>query len=468
MSLVRTTRRRNLLRLAALIVVTALLYLALDFSEQRRFEQHLEHLQDAVLPDYLAAAFPSRLFARPGGSEPDTIAIRRRINAFNEHHLHQAQKDGMELPVEIIQAGPVLAESQFQVPKTLLTVSLNVQGEEIPFTLASPKPSPVNGLHVIAISIFFLLGLIMLRLLPQPASINAYPLARDMAIIFDRKVSANQTWGAYRLTHLGGGGQIEGIPDNDYTACNNERLRMECFQGLQETYHRLRPRLLTAIQEPQLKKRFKEAMDSGFCMAIDRLGKRAPDVFSDYFVTESFRPFVRDEVLGFALVSFHDKSILAGLAGLPEDRVTIEPPPLWLIGGYEIYYPRSLLLELIEEVRSGLVSAYGQSFDHIHVFAQPDSAFIHLDFSITGAEISADDAKRLDQYLAKPFAGGLSRTEALLRGFGRLMILDTKDGFDISGVKRTRERSSEGLINRVSFRKIRPEELATVRKLVKT
>lgn len=461
-------RKRTLFRLLALVIGTLVVLLSHAQYQRSAFNAHLEHVRVHLLPDYLRDAFPSSLFGDQLDVEPDTLSIRRRIDAFNAHHRHSPDLSPSTLPLTITRVGSVHSATADPEFRPVITVPHTFNNQVIPIELAASAPSPVTVFGIVLTFAFFAMGLLLIRVIPHPAPFNAFPLARDMAIILDRKVSADTRWGAYRLTHLGGGGRLAGIQANDHEACNDPDLRLACFRDVQDTYHRVRPKLLAALPQTDVKSAFIEAMDSGFCTARELLQNHAPHILGEFSVSDSFRPYVRDEVLGFSLISFHDPSPLSKLTGIPQEQITIDPPPAWLIGGYEIYYPRVLFCLLIEEIRSGLQSAYGKGFDHVRVSTVPQSAFICIDFIVKDIRIGPDAEKRLAQYLGRPFSGGLSRTETLMRGFGRFLIFDAQCGFDITSRKRVKLRNDSGLVNRLEFRKIRPEELTAVRKIVNT
>jgi hypothetical protein len=462
------SRKRTLFRLLALVIGTLVVLLSHAQYQRTAFEIQMEHLRAHLLPDYLREAFPSSLFGDRSGVEPDTLSIRRRIDDLNAHYKNSTAQSSSTLAIAITRVGSVESGTPAPEFRTVITVPLTFNNRVIPVELVASEPPPVTAFGIALALAFFAMGLLLIRLVPHPAPFNAFPLSRDMAIILDRKVSADTRWGAYRLTHLGGGGRLDGIQTNDHEACNDPGLRLACFRDVQDTYHRVRPRLLAALSQTDIKSAFTEAMDSGFCTAREMLKDHAPHILGEFSVSDSFRPYVRDQVLGFSLISFHDPSILSELTGIPQQQVTVDPPPAWLIGGYEIYYPRALFSLLTEEIRSGLRSAYGRGFDHVRVSADSRSEFISIDFVVKDIRIGPDAEKRLGQYLIRAFPGGLSRTEAYMRGFGRFLIFDAQFGFDITNRGRVKTRNDSGLVNRLEFRKIRPEELTAVRKLVNT
>lgn len=457
---------RSLVRIGIVCLVAAMLYAALTLIERWHFDASLAELERSELRDYLSRAFPPDLMPTSEEREPDTAGIERRIHAFNQAHGDN-EGNATGLSMQVVRVGPVQVQSELPPPTTVVSSELEGRSADANIQLLVPAPGWFDSERVIATTGFFIVGLLVAALMPQPASINAFPIARDMALTFDRKVSANRAWGAYRLTHLGGGGTLPEMPDNSPEACNSESARVAAFDAVWRTYENVQPRLLRAMTDPSLRSRFEAAMNAGFAEARQRLREDAPAIFSENDAIEHFRPFVQDEALGFALIALEQRSVLANLTRLPEAQITIEPPALWLIGGYEIYYPRTLFSELVEEIHSGLVATCGQSYDNIHVFSDSDSAFVTIDFRATTTKLDPDSRKRLVQYLAKPFLGGLSRMDSLVEGTGVLKIVDPEGGFDITRRKRTTEKTPSGVTNRILFRKIRPEELKTVRKQIK-
>lgn len=462
MSPATKTNARIFARVAALALIAATLYAGLTLHERVQFKTALDNLEREELREYLSQAFPADLMPTDSNTAPDTAGIQRRIIAFNSAHA-QPSTEGNPLVLQLVQLGPVEVEPMLTPP--IIKVSSEVPGRagDASARIHVAAPGWLDATRGIAVSAFLAAGLLIIGLMPQPAPINAYPVARDMAIIFDRKVSANQTWGAYRLTHLGGGGTLPGLPDNAAAACNDEHIRLATFDAIYATYKALRTRILRALPESRIHERFASAMDSGFESGRQRLAANTPLVQNEHGDLRQFRSFVRTDVLGFALLTLNERWEVAELANIPASEVTIDPPATWLIGGYELYYPRDLFFSLIDEIRSGMNAAVGQCYDSVHIFSDSQSGFISLDFRATGGSLTVGDRKRIEQYLGKPFSGGLSRLAALIEGAGRLRILDPDSGFDINERKHISDQTPAGLTNRVQFRKVRPEELRGVR-----
>lgn len=462
MSPASKTKARIMARVAALTLIAAALYAGLTLHERVQFKTALDNLEREELREYLSQAFPADLVPVDKDKAPDTAGIERRISAFNGAHA-QPGTDEDPLVFQLVQLGPVEVEPTLTPP--LIKVSSEISGRagDASARIHVAAPGWFDATRGIVVSAFIGAGLLIIGLMPQPAPINAFPVARDMAIVFDRKVSANQTWGAYRLTHLGGGGTLPGLADNAAAVCNDEHIRVATFDAICTTYKATRKHILRALPESRTNERFSSAMDKGFQSGREQLAANAPLVENENGDLARFRAFVRTEVLGFAVLTLNESREVAELANVPASRVTIDPPSTWLIGGYELYYPRELFCSLIDEIGSGMAALTGERYDSVHVFSDSQSGFISLDFRATGGCLTAGDRKRIEQYLEKPFSGGLSRLAALMEGTGRLRILDADSGFDINERKQIAERTPAGLTNRVQFRKVRPAELRSVR-----
>lgn len=461
-----SNRQRIALRLMIVFGAVALL-LSLHAAQQRMaFTTHLERTTNEMLREYLREAFPASWFSNQANVAPDTMSIRQRMRAFNETHWLDTTESGAYLRFAVTRAGPV-SEHTPNPGERLREFSVEVGSgaQAIAFDLVAASPAPFTPLGLFLALTVLALGVALTAVFPHPASFNAFPLGRDMALLLDRKVSADRSWGAYRITHLGGGGQLPGIPNNEASACNDPDLRQDCLLDIRNTFDHLRPRLLKAAPS-STREILVQGMLSGFEEAERRLREESPRVWTDLEVSRSFRPFIRDHVLGFALISFADPAILRNLTDLPCEQIEVSRPPAWLIGGYEIYYPRGMLRVLADEIRSGLQSGFGKSFDRIRVSADPASEFIRLDFIATGVALGGNDADRIQQYLSRPFAGGLQRIVTLMEGFGRFSIMDSSFGFDLTQRRRIEARDQTGIVNRCEFRRIRPEELSAVRKLI--
>ena len=459
-------KARMFARVTVVLFIAALLYTGLTLQDRAQFAAGLDRLEQEELRAYLSQAFPADLMPADPNRAPDTAGIERRIAAFNEAHA-QPDSDHNRLIFELVRLGPVEVQSSLPAPIVAVSSSLPGRASDASARIHVSAPGWFNSTRAIGVSAFFLAGLLLSGFMPQPVPINAYPIARDMATVFDRKVSANQNWGAYRLTHLGGGGTLPGLSDNAAAVCNDEHARLVTFDAIHQTYEPLRKRILGALPDPSVREGFALAMESGFKAGRHQIQANAPTVSSEHSDLEQFRAFVQSEVLGFALITLNDRVACAELAKVSVSQVTIEPPAAWLIGGYELYYPRDLLFRLIGEIQSGLISATGRPHDSVHVFSDSKSSFISIDFRLNGASLTADDWKRIGAYASKPFAGGLSRLAALLQGTGRFQVLDANGGVDITERKRITERTPAGLTNRVQFRKVRPEELRSVRQQIK-
>ena len=459
-------RRRSLWRIVAVFLASILILLAHATQQRLAFESHLKELQERVLPDYLREAFPTAWFGDAPRTAPDSTSIRQRIHAFNDQHWRVDTVNPQEFQLAVAQAGPVRVELSLGGSRVQeLHAPIGMGGQMVEFSLIAERPRAVTFTGALFATLALAVGLLLARIIPHPSPVNEFPLARDMALVFDRKVSADQPWGAYRLTHLGGGGQLPGIARNDFSACNDAELRLACFGAIRGTFETVLPRLLSATPR-DIREVFEVTMRTGFAGGERRLRDEAPTTWSDLDVNESFRPFIRDQVLGFSLISFSNPASLMQLLGLDHNRIEVARPPAWLIGGYELYYPRQLFLRLVEEIRAGMQSGFGKSFDRIRISADPISAFITVDFIATDVSLSEADCDRIRQYLARPFAGGLARIASLMQGFGRFSILDGTRGFDLTQ-RMVRESSDPaGLLNRCEFRRMRPEELFTVRSLM--
>ena len=459
-------RRRFLWRIAAVFLASVLVLFAHATQQRLAFESHLGELQERVLADYLREAFPTGWFGDPPRTVPDSTSIRQRIHEFNDQHWRGGADDSQELRLAVVAAGPVTVEFSTEESRVQeFHAPIGMGGRTVEFSLIAERPTSVTFTGAIFATLTLALGLLLVRIIPHPSPVNEFPLARDMALVLDRKVSADQPWGAYRLTHLGGGGQLPGIARNDFTACNDAELRQACFGAIRDTFETLLPRLLSAAPDAT-RAVLEAAMRAGFDDGERGIRDDAPNIWSDLDVNESFRPFIRDQVLGFSLISFSNPASLVQLVGLDHERIEVARPPAWLIGGYELYYPRQLFVRLVEEIRSGMQSGFGGSFDRIRVSADPTSAFITVDFIAADISLSAADCDRIRQYLARPFAGGLDRIVGLMQGFGRFSILEGSRGFDLTQRNAREGCGLAGLVNRCEFRRIRPEELSTVRSLM--
>jgi hypothetical protein len=181
-------------------------------------------------------------------------------------------------------------------------------------------------------------------------------------------------------------------------------------------------------------------------------------------VAELFWPFVRQDVLGFAILHFVEQTRVAKKLGLDPKAVSVERAPLWLIGGFEVYYPSILFDRLVDEIRAGLVSAYGRSFDSARILAESEHPFVSIQFICTGLAITPENESRLTKFVQTPFEGGLKRICALMAGSGDVLIYDARVGFQLVQRERSSARTDKGLILRLDFRRIEPSELESVRK----
>lgn len=456
-------RRRTLWRIFV-VFLAAILILPAHYVQQRlAFEWRLHNLEQTVLPGYLEQAFPSRWFGDLPSAAPDQSSIQRRVREFNSAHWRSDAGESEDLRIAVVKAGPVSEElSPRRSFVQSIEVPVNMGNQMVEFSLVAERPKGITLMGGLFALFTLGVGFLFVRVMPHPSPVNQFPLARDMALVFDRKVSADQQWGAFRLTHLGGGGQLPGLARNDLSVCNDLEVRLACFAAIRETFEATYPHSARALQGP-LQESFENTMREGFEEGERILRNQAPTIRSEADVNQSFRPFVRNQVLGFGLISFQDFEIFGALVGLKHDRIDVARPPAWLLGGYEIYYPRPFFVQLIEEVRSGIQSAYARPFDRVEVSADPTSAFITVDFIATGVALDERDADRIRQYLARPFSGGLARIVGLMHGFGWFSILDETRGFNLSQRKPRECSAHGGLVNRFEFRRIRPEELSTIR-----
>lgn len=322
--------------------------------------------------------------------------------------------------------------------------------------------------NAIIVLLYAVLSIGLIWVLPIPASINTYLLARDMSLVFDRKVSAGQSWGIYCLSHLGGGGHLPGIPDNGFNACNNGPLLKNCLDNVESTYQKLRSHFARGITDTRLQTLFESTMDEGFLLANQRIREAAPIILDEEDVSEKFRPFIYQELFSFIVLNCKDNAGISSLLGVDPLCVTIEREPMWLIGGYEIYYPKPFFEELVEEIRSGLLSAYARSFNKVRIFANKDNPFISFDFQCTDLEITPDNVNRVQQYIDTPYQGGLHRIRNLMVGFGDVSIFDRKIGFSLTQRETCSLRSHDALVVHLDFRRVWPNELQNLRKYIST
>lgn len=450
-------------------LVVALTITIVDAVFQRSsYVADLDKFSSKKIQPYLQQIFPLSFFGTSENALHDTLAIKKRADELNRRNWLELTSPSPTLRLAIIAAGPVEIDVERQEEKNhSIKVPVWTGNRQVVFIIISELPPLFTSRALWVASFTLILGLALAWKLPHPTAINAYPLARDMGLILDRKVSAGMSWGSHRLMHLGGGGQLPGIPDNSYAACNAPSLRASCFDGIELAYSALRIRMLHTFLDRDLGNQFNEEMESGLKRAKQLLQNESPEIWGEFSVNDTFRPFVRDEVLGFALLSVSDLSLLNELTDLPTDRVVVTSPPAWLIGGYEIYYPKAFLTKLIDEIHSGMLSGFKATFDQIRISANPESAFISIDFIASQSSLNDAHAKRIAQYIKRPFNGGLHRMTMQMKGFGRLLIFDANHGFDTTFRVPSESRSDTGLVCRLDFRRIRPEELRAVRKFIK-
>ena len=458
------TMNWNILIRLCLVLIGSVALTSLQIAyRQNVFNNTLIEFQKSELPNYLRQVFPESLFGDSWGNSPNISEIQKRISKFNEVHWFLDLETNKSIRIAVVKAGPaesMLSESSGRT----FSVGLSSGKSPVNVDLVVENPSVFKMLDKIIVLSYFTLAVLFAWLLPRADTINSFPMARDMALIFDRKVSANKSWGIYCLSHLGGGGSIPGIRKNGFEACNNVPLIITCLNNVKSTYNKLRRILLSNISEPRLQIEFELAMNEGFCKAEYLLCEELPEIFNENDVSEKFRPFLYRKLLGFALLNLGDRIGVAERLGIDPEALSIERPAMWLIGGYEIYYPQIFLDQLIEAIRAGLVAAYGRSFESVRFFADVDQPFLSIDFICPELNISPENISRLKQYLASPFDGGLASMCKLMEGFGNVCIFDKHIGFMLTQRRLYSGRSNDGLVCRLQFRKISPEELNTVGK----
>ena len=81
-----------------------------------------------------------------------------------------------------------------------------------------------------------------------------------------------------------------------------------------------------------------------------------------------------------AIAGWRTAGRIAKRVGLEPAAVMVERPPVWLIGGYELYYPSCFFDRLVSEIRAGLLSAYSETFDSVRIFADTHRPFISIEF----------------------------------------------------------------------------------------
>lgn len=456
--------RTSWVRFFLALVGALVLALAQTLHQRAVFDRDIEAFKGGTLVEYLRKVFPEQLFGDQWGAAPDKTAIQERIVAFNERHWPVHSDGDNSLRIRVTRAGPVRIDDPEIEGGKPLSIQLASGPSPVDIHLVAEVRGGLTACGIAVASIYFLAAFALAWFFPVPATFNAFPLARDMALIFDRKVSAGQSWGMYRLSHLGGGGALPGIPENDFEACNDEALRVRCFMAVQSTYETLRANLEKAITDPDLRCEFRRTMEEGFGTARRRIRDDAPRVEDDDDVGERFWPFVRHDLFGFAVLHLENRARMATQVGLEPSAVTVERPPVWLIGGYEVYYPSSFFERLVNEIRAGLVSACNEAFDSLHIFADAQRLFISIDFHCSGLAITPQNEDHLSAFLRTPFEGGLKRICTLMDGFGEVSLFDSRVGFQLSQRKRCTERTDTGLTVRLDFRRIRPSELDFVRK----
>jgi hypothetical protein len=459
MNISLTTGARLFLVLASTLAVA----LVQIVHREAAFDRGIEEIKEKVLDDYLREVFPERLFGDQWGAAPDKAAIQNRITVFNERHWYERGVHNNLLRVRVTRAGPVRIDDSGTENGKPISIVLASGPSAVTFDLVAAVPNGLTHFGVGTTLIYFLAAIGVMWSFPHPARFNAFPLARNMAIVFDRKVSAGQSWGMYRLSHLGGGGALPGIALNNYKACNDNALRERCFMDVKLTYEKIRGTFRRSIADPELQDEFLQAMEKGFITAEHRVSDEAPRVADDIDVEERFRPFVRDDLFGFAILNVEDHTRIAAQLRLESNAIKVERPPAWLIGDYAVFYPACLFGRLIDEIRAGLLSAYGSAYNSARIFADVHHPFVSIEFLCSNLTITPRNKDRLNEFLDSQFEGGLKRIVMLMAGFGEVSIFDSQVGFQLSQRKRSDQRTNAGIAVRLDFRRIRPSELEFVR-----
>ncbi|MCD2452397.1 hypothetical protein GO003_018585 [Methylicorpusculum oleiharenae] len=471
-SLIRIPQNRQIIlyRLVAVLIGLLMIGLAYILYDDYRFNDDLNQLKNSSLIDCLRKTLPEQFIGDGVSNIVNKNEIKSQIHRFNQQNWFSSNSINS---LGIVKIGEV--NSDEITNESGYPFSIVISGEKSSVTIdLVVKRNTINTKSMLTISnativlLYAVLSLGLIWVLPIPASINTYLLARDMSLVFDRKVSAGQPWGIYCLSHLGGGGHLPGIPDNGFNACNNGQLLKKCFYNIESTYQKLRSHFAHSITDTRLQTLLVSTMDNGFLLGNQRIRDAAPIILDEGDVSEKFRPFIYQELFSFIVLNCKDHAAISSLLRIDPLYVTIEREPMWLIGGYEIYYPKPFFEELVEEIRSGLLSAYARSFNKVRIFANKDKPFISFDFQCTDLEITPDNVNRLQQYIDKPYQGGLHRIRNLMIGFGDVSIFDRKIEFSITQRKTCNLRSHDALVVRLDFRRVWPNELQNLRKYIST
>lgn len=452
-------RKPLLWRLVAATAATGLLFGILTTCRFDLQRGAIEKFVRGELVDYLRTAFPEDMFGDHWGRAVHVRAVREQMERFNAAHWESASST---LRIRVISVDRVTLASSETDQGRLISVSLPVGETAVAVALVV---NPVLDLRPAAgwTAVYAVITFAFALWFPLSSPINAYPLARGMSLIFDRKVSSGQTWGMYRLSHLGGGGRLEGFGDNGFRRCNNPAARMTCFEDVHKTYTAVRQSLFNELGYDDLRQLFQESLEEGFQGAERRLRDESPTVYDDDEVIEVFRPFVRKSLFNFSIINLEDTESLAAWTSLAPSSITVDPLPSWLLAGGEVYYPKAFIERLISEIQSGLRSAYGRAIDRIRIHADEDRPFVFVDLTSTGLAITPDNAGRVRQYLAKPYQGQLDRIRRLMEGFGEIILLDGKYCFNLTERMECGERAGQNLTWRLGFRRVSGHELEYVR-----
>lgn len=452
-------RKPLLWRVAAVVAASGLLFGALVAHQHVSQKSAIEALARTELVDYLRTVFPEDLFGDRWGRAVQVRAILERMERFNSAHWGSVSSS---LRIRVTSVDRVTLPSSETDEGDLISVSLPVGDGTVPVALAV---HPVFDLRLAAAwtAVYVAIALALALWFPVSSPINAYPLAREMSLIFDRKVSAGQTWGMYRLSHLGGGGRLEGVEDNGFQRCNDPAARMTCFEDMYKTYVATQQSILREIRDSDLRRLLHESLEEGFHTAERRLREESPVIRDDDEVIEVFRPFVRKNLFRFSIINLDDIASHTAWSSLGPTTITVDPPPSWLLAGWEVYYPRAFFERLLDEIQSGLRSAYSRSIDQIRIHADDDRPFVFADLTSAGLVTTPDNAGRIRQYMAKPYQGQLDRIKRLMDGFGEIALLDDTHCFNLTERRECRERAGQGLTWRLGFRRVSGHELEYVR-----
>jgi hypothetical protein len=456
-----TSKRKIVInRLGIIFFAACLLYCALFFFQYRAVSEsidyHVSNDVDSLLMKFYHSGMTGSDLCQINSNEDLTSATSKFNELGRKFALlgltNESRIQLLVISINELDALKVDAGYLDFIKNTQLTFNDDTLDFELLYHYEYDFIAPL-----IAVSIMTSILILLLFIFPYPNSLNKYPKAKFLSLVFDRKVSAGKGWGFWALSHLGGGSQIPNIDSNNWEACNENSNLDLLLNQVKKTYN-LAQRNIYEGEGSHLCSQLDEVFESAGKM----IRQSTPVINNSDDVFKVFFPWMRTVVFGDVIIDITNKSKIGRLCGIAPNFISIGDEAMWLTGSLEIYMPRSDFSLICDEINSGLMSAYGKGVENVVISSNPTSPFIDIDYIASVIEIDKANNKRIKQYLSSSYQGGLELLASRVRGYGELIVYDKNYGYDIVNRKKSSLRCSKGITWRFRYRRVFPGDEAAM------